>query len=35
MIALMIMEIHVILDNYCIHKKCDELLAARPNVHFH
>jgi transposase len=28
-------EIHVILDNYCIHKKCDEWLADHPNVHFH
>jgi len=28
-------EIHVILDNYCIHKKNDAWLAARPNVHFH
>jgi transposase len=28
-------EIHVIMDNYCIHKKCDEWLAAHPNVHFH
>ncbi|MFZ2447572.1 MAG: IS630 family transposase [Syntrophobacteraceae bacterium] len=28
-------EIHVILDNYCIHKKNDEWLAAHPNVHFH
>ncbi len=28
-------EIHVILDNYCIHKKNDEWLAAHPNVQFH
>jgi transposase len=28
-------EIHVILDNYCIHKKCDEWLTGHPNVHFH
>lgn len=28
-------EIHVILDNYCIHKKCDAWLAAHPNVTFH
>jgi len=28
-------EIHVILDNYCIHKKNDGWLAAHPNVHFH
>ncbi|HPN31620.1 MAG TPA: IS630 family transposase [bacterium] len=28
-------EIHVILDNYCIHKKCDEWLLKHPNVHFH
>jgi len=28
-------EIHVILDNYCIHKKNDVWLAAHPNVHFH
>lgn len=28
-------EIHVILDNYCIHKKCDEWLVDHPNVHFH
>ena len=24
-----------ILDNYCIHKRCDEWLAAHPNVFFH
>ena len=28
-------EIHVILDNYCIHKRCDEWLAAHPGVFFH
>lgn len=28
-------EIHVILDNYCIHKKCDAWLAAHPQVTFH
>jgi transposase len=28
-------EVHVILDNYCIHKKNDGWLAAHPNVHFH
>lgn len=28
-------EIHVILDNYCIHKRNDEWLAAHPNVKFH
>jgi transposase len=28
-------EIHVILDNYGIHKKNDAWLAAHPNVHFH
>jgi len=28
-------EIHVILDNYCIHKRCEEWLAAHPNVTFH
>jgi transposase len=28
-------EIHVILDNYCIHKKNDEWLAVHPNVYFH
>ena len=28
-------EIHVILDNYCIHKKNNEWLAKHPNVHFH
>jgi hypothetical protein len=28
-------EIHVVLDNYCIHKKCDAWLAAHPQVKFH
>ncbi|MDR2106456.1 MAG: IS630 family transposase [Coriobacteriales bacterium] len=28
-------EYHVILDNYCIHKCCDEWLLAHPDVHFH
>ena len=28
-------EIHVILDNYCIHKKNEAWLAAHPNVYFH
>jgi len=28
-------EIHVILDNYCIHKKNDAWLKAHPNVFFH
>ncbi len=28
-------EIHVILDNYCIHKKNDAWLAAHPTVSFH
>jgi transposase len=28
-------ELHVILDNYCIHKKCDAWLAAHPQVSFH
>jgi transposase len=28
-------EFHVIIDNYCIHKKNEEWLAAHPNVHFH
>jgi transposase len=28
-------EIHVILDNYCTHKKNDKWLAEHPNVHFH
>ena len=29
------LEYHVIVDNYCIHKRCDEWLAAHPNVTFH
>ena len=28
-------QLHVILDNYCTHKKCDTWLAAHPSVHFH
>lgn len=28
-------ELHVILDNYCTHKKSDTWLAAHSNVHFH
>jgi hypothetical protein len=28
-------ELHVIMDNYCIHKKCDEWLLAHPGVKFH
>lgn len=28
-------ELHVILDNYCTHKKCDIWLSAHPNVRFH
>ena len=28
-------EIHVILDNYCIHKRNDTWLSAHPNVFFH
>jgi len=28
-------EIHVILDNYCIHKRNNEWLVAHPNVTFH
>ena len=28
-------ELHVILDNYGTHKKCDAWLAQHPNVHFH
>jgi transposase len=28
-------ELHVILDNYCTHKKCDAWLAQHPSVHFH
>ncbi len=28
-------ELHVILDNYCTHKKCHVWLAQHPQVHFH
>ena len=28
-------SIHVILDNYCTHKKNDDWLTEHPNVHFH
>ena len=28
-------EYHVILDNYCIHKRCDEWLLKHPNIFFH
>ncbi len=28
-------EYHVVLDNYCIHKRCDEWLQSHPNVFFH
>ncbi len=28
-------DLHVILDNYSTHKKCDAWLAKHPNVHFH
>ena len=28
-------ELHVILDNYCTHKKCDAWLAKHSHVHFH
>ena len=28
-------ELHVILDNYCIHKRCTEWLEQHPEVHFH
>jgi hypothetical protein len=28
-------EYHVVLDNYCIHKRCDEWLEQHPKVHFH
>ena len=28
-------EIHVILDNYCIHKRCEKWLSEHPNVTFH
>jgi len=29
------LQYHAILDNYCIHKRCDEWLAMHPNVTFH
>jgi transposase len=29
------LELHVILDNYCIHKNCDPWLVKHPNVTFH
>lgn len=28
-------EYHVVLDNDCIHKRCNEWLEQHPNVHFH
>jgi transposase len=28
-------ELHVILDNYCTHKRCDVWLSNHRNVHFH
>ena len=28
-------EVHVIMDNYCTHKKNEEWLASHPNVYFH
>ena len=28
-------QVHVILDNYSTHKKCDVWLSAHPSVHFH
>ena len=28
-------DLHVILDNYCTHKKNDQWLAKNKNVHFH
>ena len=28
-------QLHVILDNYCAHKRCDAWLAQHPHVHFH
>jgi transposase len=28
-------EVHVIIDNYCTHKKCDEWLGRHENVFFH
>jgi hypothetical protein len=27
-------ELHVVMDNRCIHKGCDEWLREHPNVHF-
>ncbi|OWP56967.1 MAG: hypothetical protein B2I17_03245 [Thermoplasmatales archaeon B_DKE] len=33
--TLMVDEIHVVLDNYCTHKRRDEWLSAHPNVKFH
>jgi transposase len=29
------LQIHIVLDNYCIHYGCDEWLEAHPNVTFH
>lgn len=28
-------DIHVVLDNYCFHKRCEAWLAAHPHVTFH
>jgi transposase len=28
-------QLHVVLDNYCTHKRCDDWLARHPQVHFH
>lgn len=28
-------EYHVVLDNYCIHKRCDKWLLEHPHVYFH
>jgi len=28
-------EMHVIMDNYCTHKRCDDWLKNHPNMHFH
>ena len=28
-------ELHVIMDNYCTHKKCDAWLDKHPHIHFH
>ena len=28
-------EYHVILDNYCIHKRCNDWLDSHPNVKFY